>query len=384
MRWMFALLCGMVACNKATVKSRDTAGKVNAGDFAYIDSLKIEPASSPLKAGIALNFKAMATLRNGVVDDVSDQVSWECDEALINLLPLNAGQQYVISRANTSASARLSAKLTDLLVATADIEVIALSHLDIAPGSTALNVGDSQQFTATGSYADGSVEDVTASVVWSNDNAIAVQDSPGRFVTSDAGKTIVTATLMDMSANANLGVTDGKVKGLTVSPSTLSTHVGLNQQFSALATLMDGTTQDVTAAAQWASSRETTAAFLATESSGVMTARAVGNATVSATFKGVTASSPVTVGSVVMTGITITPAEKSLVVGASQDLVATGVFSDGSSSDVTGAATWVSSQINVATVYGGFVSSVGVGAASVTATYQGLSGSAVIEVTAAN
>lgn len=88
--------------------------------------------------------------------------------------------------------------------------------------------------------------------------------------------------------------------GSTTSPSTVSSvtvtgtapAVGATSQFSAMAVLSDGSTQDVTNVATWSSSNPTDAIV---SSTGVVTGVAAGAATVQATYQNVTGSEQITV-----------------------------------------------------------------------------------------
>ena len=80
-------------------------------------------------------------------------------------------------------------------------------------------------------------------------------------------------------------------------------------------------------------------------------------------------TSPSAVSSIAVTGVT--PA-----VGATSQFTAKAALSDGTTQDVTSAATWQSSDTTIATVSSaGAVAGVAAGTVTVTATYQSISGS---------
>jgi len=79
--------------------------------------------------------------------------------------------------------------------------------------------------------------------------------------------------------------------------------------------------------------------------------------------------------------LSLDPTTASLTVGGSQQLTALATDSQGRQQDVTAAATWTSSDPNVATVNGGVVQAVGPGSATVTATWDNLSAAATVDVT---
>jgi hypothetical protein len=83
-----------------------------------------------------------------------------------------------------------------------------------------------------------------------------------------------------------------------------------------------------------------------------------------------------------LTAITVAPDPASVAKGLTVTFTATGHYSDASIQDVTASAAWSSSSGN-ATVSAGVATGVNVGAAAITATLEGVSGSASLTVTAA-
>jgi hypothetical protein len=87
------------------------------------------------------------------------------------------------------------------------------------------------------------------------------------------------------SPTSATGVTSITVTGLVPG-------VGSSNQFSALATLASGSTQDVTSSATWSSSNPAVAAV---SPAGIVTSLASGSVTISATYSGVAGSEQISV-----------------------------------------------------------------------------------------
>jgi len=83
----------------------------------------------------------------------------------------------------------------------------------------------------------------------------------------------------------------------------------------------------------------------------------------------------------ILTSLVVTPENASVVIGGTEQFTATGYYSSGSSADLTGLASWTSSDNGVATVSSGLATGVAVGNASITAAYGGMNGSATLNVT---
>jgi hypothetical protein len=85
-----------------------------------------------------------------------------------------------------------------------------------------------------------------------------------------------------------------------------------------------------------------------------------------------------------LAAIQVTPASVTLAVGITQQLTATGAYSDGSTRDITGQVTWSSATIATATVSAtGLATAVQAGSTAISATLGGVAGSASLSVVAA-
>src|SRR5205807_9520034 len=98
-------------------------------------------------------------------------------------------------------------------------------------------------------------------------------------------------------------------------------------------TFSDGSTQNLTNSATWASSNSAAATI---SSSGLATGVAIGTSNITATQSGVTSNSlALTVTAATLQSITITAASSSIAKGTSDQFSATGTFSDGSTQNLT-------------------------------------------------
>ena len=83
-----------------------------------------------------------------------------------------------------------------------------------------------------------------------------------------------------------------------------------------------------------------------------------------------------------LTSISVTPTSPSLAIGATQQLTATGTYSDSSTKDLTSTVTWNSSSTSVATISaGGKITAVASGTSTFTATSGAISGASTLTST---
>ncbi len=180
---------------------------------------------------------------------------------------------------------------------------------------------------------------------------------------------------------------DMALNGIVVSPTDPTLPVGATMRFTATAYYNDQTTGDITTEVSWSSSDPSVATI---DSSGLATAVAVGTTTITATssmsnsYSGdpsTSDSTTLTVTSAALLSISITPANPTLPPGTVQQFTATGTYSDGKGYDITSQVSWSSLDPSVATVSdSGLATAVAAGTATVTATYESISGSTVVTV----
>jgi|HubBroStandDraft_1064217.scaffolds.fasta_scaffold01467_4 hypothetical protein len=134
-----------------------------------------------------------------------------------------------------------------------------LSTISVAPSSQTIETGstdNTQQFTATGTYTDGSTGNPAVS--WtSSEPGFATISTSGLATAVSIGQTSITATAVEngtITGSAALTVSVGCIESITLdpaSPGTQSLSTG-SLQFSATATTCTGNV-DVTQIAVWTS-----------------------------------------------------------------------------------------------------------------------------------
>ena len=169
----------------------------------------------------------------------------------------------------------------------------------------------------------------------------------------------------------------GTLVSIAVAPASTSVPLGATQQFIATGTYSDHSTQNVTASANWSSSVST----VATVGAGLATTLAEGTTNIAAVSGTITGKASLTVSAPALLSIALTPANPSIAIGMSQQLTATGTYTNGSTQDLTGTAAWTSTLSKVASVSNsGVVDGLSAGTATIKATVTSVSGSTAVTV----
>jgi uncharacterized protein YjdB len=254
-----------------------------------------------------------------------------------------------------------------------------VASVSVTPATASLTTGQTIQLSAVAKDANG--DTLTGrTIAWSSSNtAAAAVNGTGLVTGMGAGSATITATSGGKSGTAAITVTVVPVASVTVSPATVSVTVGQTAQLAA--TPKDASGNSLTGRlVAWASGNTAAATV---SSSGLVTAVAAGTATITATSEGKSGTAAITVTSVPVASVTVSPATVSLQPGQTQQLTATP--KDASGNVLPGrVVTWASANTAVATVSGsGLVNGVAGGFATITATSEGKSGSASVTVTPA-
>jgi uncharacterized protein YjdB len=184
--------------------------------------------------------------------------------------------------------------------------------------------------------------------------------------------------LLSLAGCSNFFIGNNDLASFTITPLNTSIKPAATQQFSASGVFGDGSTRDISSTVTWTSSNPAIATI---DASGLATGVALGSTTITATDSGKNQSTTLTVSNRVVSSITISPANSTVISGSTQQFTATATFSDNSTQDVTTSATWTSSSTTAATISTtGLARGVTTGTTTITATFSGVTASTTLTV----
>jgi type II secretory pathway component GspD/PulD (secretin)/uncharacterized protein YjdB len=280
------------------------------------------------------------------------------------------GSPFLLAGGAPSSTQGIVSPAVNLTVTSATLSTIA-----VTPANSSIAKGATLQLAATGTFSDGSTQDITHAVTWSTSNATvaAINSASGIALGQAAGTANITATLGSVSSTAvPLNITNATLQSISVTPAAPAIALGTTEQFTAIGTYSDLSTANITSIVTWTSATPTTASISA--SGGLARGLVAGTTQISATQGTITSVTvPLKVTSATLKSIAVTPATPSIGLSATQQFTAVGTYSDSSTQDITGIVRWASSNTSVATIdaSGGLATGVSAGTAQITATLGG-------------
>ena len=332
---------------------------------AALVSIAVSPATASIAKGTTQQYSAVGTYTDATTQTITTSVTWTATaNATIAVSGLATG-----SAAGTSTITATSGTITGTAALT--VQPAALVSIAVSPATASIAKGQTQQYSAVGTYSDGTTQ--TLAPTWSATTGATITAN-GLATGSAVGTPTITATSGAIKGTASLTVAPAALVSVAVTPASASIAKGLTQQFTATGTYTDNTTQDLSSSAIWSATPQATIS-----AGGLATGAMQGAATVSAASGSISGSASLTVVAPALTSIAISPTDASVVKGSTQQFSAQGTYTDGSTQDVTAAVAWSAS--NGATInVGGMATGTIVGMPVITATSGAITNSVTLSV----
>jgi len=349
-------------------------------------SIAVTPPAPQIAAGTAQQFVATGTYADNSTQVLTSTVTWASSNTAFATISNTQGSQGLAT--GVAAGTVQITATSGSIVGTTTLKVTSSTLVSIAvtPVAPVIVYQTQQQFTATGTFSDSSTQDITNTVTWFSSDTAHISITPTGLATGVA--TISTGVIIKASQNGVNGSTTATVVPATItsiaitpnsSPTYTNLAVGTSRQYTATATLTNGSTANYTSLVSWNSDNSAATVGL---HSGLVKGISAGNANITAAYNGVTSPAlNLSVNAANVLSITVTPIKATMPVGVTQRFSATAVFDNSPTQDITMDAAWASSAPAVATIISpGVASSVGgtPGTTNITATFGGVPSSAAV------
>ena len=170
-------------------------------------------------------------------------------------------------------------------------EQSAITGILVTPQSPSILINQTAQLSAIASYANGTVTNISSSAKWvSSAPAVATIDGQGLLTCQGAGNSQVSALSGGVTAGTSLTCFTPQISDIHLGSTPKVIRSESPYQYQMLADYSNGESMDVTANTSWV----TDPSIASISSNGLVLCNHPGDTTVSGTFSGMTAKSPLT------------------------------------------------------------------------------------------
>jgi len=336
-----------------------------------VASIRITPSAAVVRINqtVQLNAQAFDAQNRPLANRKFTWISGVPNVATVN-------QQGEVTAVGNGTAAIFAATEGISAFATITVSNIPVSSVSIVPSSLSLQQGGASQLSAVTRDVDGNILTGRA-VTWSSSSdAIAVVSSLGRVTAVSAGTATISAASEGVVGTASVTVSNVPVATVQVTPSNPSLQVGATLDMTA--TMRDANGNILSGRpVTWATGNSSIATV---DNAGVVTAVATGSTNVNATSEGQTGSTTITVATVPVASVTVTPSSPQMF--PADVLQFTATARDASGNQLFGRPViWSSNAPGIASVNGsGLVTAVAQGGATIKASVDGVEGTTSVFV----
>jgi len=268
---------------------------------ATLVAIQVTPVSAEAPLGTTRQFTATGIYSDHSTQDLTKQVTWTSSDSSVAAVSNAAGTNGLataLAVGQTTIGATFGAVTS---AATLTVTAAMLVSIEVDPADAVIPMDTSLEFSATGLYSDGTVQDLTEQATWtSTDPFVATVSnaagSSGLATAAGPGSTAIFATLDSVWGSTTLTVSEARLVAITVSPDRAGISGGETVRFTATGHCSDGTTLDITRSAVWKSSDNKVAKVSnAKKERGLTTGGEAGRATITARVGKISGSAALTV-----------------------------------------------------------------------------------------
>ncbi|MBD7968630.1 Ig-like domain-containing protein [Paenibacillus gallinarum] len=311
----------------------------------------VVPVDGTLQANV------IATYAEDREEIVTDKAEWSSSNEKIAEVT-SGGLITGIKTGKATITAKYQGKTLTMAV-----EVGLASGLQADVPIVALLSKETYQLKLTASDEYGNEQDVSNDATWKSSSARIADVKKGLVTAYGKGKTNITAEYGDQKVT--IAVEVDVIERMEISESALSLKSGDTIDLTLNVMLSDGSTRDVTSAAEW----KTNSYKVATVSKGKVKAIDYGKAKITVKYGSKSESVPVDVDT--LKYLQTDEVSLTLKKGQTVKITAEATYADGSEADVSKPAMWTSSRITVASVKDGTIRATGKGKATITVSFAG-------------
>jgi uncharacterized protein YjdB len=269
---------------------------------ADLSRIEIRPADRRITLGESRSMTALGHFADGTTEEITDDVQWSSSNASVAVVSNESGSRGHVTGLQPGNVAISAAVLSGLSSTSAGLDahvtvVGQLVSIRILPTENRVAVGFAAvPLDAEGTFGDGTVANVSTRVVWASSAplVVSVSNEPGnhgQLTPLAPGVAVVSASTPNSSVTSTgtggdaTVIVGGRVTGISIRPLRDNLPIGNTRRFSLRALLDDGSSFEVAQqTVDWRSNHpEIATVSNDLRTAGLVTARSIGEAVISAT-----------------------------------------------------------------------------------------------------
>ncbi|MFH0260446.1 Ig-like domain-containing protein [Vibrio barjaei] len=373
----------------ATYYGKTANAEVVVGNLTYL-GVNVEPADSMVKVGDTKQLTAYAIYKDVDTNkisykDVTTLSDWRVenrDKLAVNTTGLIEGK---------SAGGSLVYAIYQSIEGAGQVTVVDtyVRQLVVTPDNETVPEGTVGRYKAIAKYHQGLPdEDVTSKATWSSSDPNVIQvvttgELGGSGEALSAGSAQIKAEFDGVEDTVTTTVAPLVLAQVAIEPRQDILYSGTPFQYHAIAYYQGGSNKDVTLDAEWSSS-DTTAATIESGNAKAGLAQGVyegGRATITMSYQGMTDFVETQTYPATTAKVEIVPQNITVASGDTVEVTVNVTFSDGRVENYAKYVSWSSSDMNVAYPSKQYVSGISAGTATITASFENVTGDALVTVT---
>jgi hypothetical protein len=184
-----------------------------------LSSIEVKPASPQVAVGTTAPLQAIGHYSDNIDRDITSKVTWATVPSSSTFFTINkagvvTGVAVTPANSTDGVTATLGTTASPTKVVTVTASALTQITIDGNASPSIATTGGTAQYTATGHYADGSTQSLTATVAWDTSDhtvatiATAPAANPGQATLLKAGNITITASQGSVPASLAVSVSN--------------------------------------------------------------------------------------------------------------------------------------------------------------------------------
>lgn len=354
---------------------------------AELNEIRVTPDQSIITARQTQKFFAEGVYTDKTTQSLTDNLTWRVsDPSVVTINQEGIANAKGVEEAHIVTITALSGNMSG----TAKLTVTPpqLTGLSVTPVSPIILAGQSQVFTAVGTFTDGTTRPLTDALKWiSSEPSILAIDNDGLAKAISKGAEIsqtvtITAASFKIQGTTQLTITPAEITEIRLGLNETSVAAGRTTRFVVEGLFTDGTTRKLPVGSSASSSNPSVATI--DRVSGLIKTLTPGNVTLTIVAGKIVGAANLLVTPKALTEIRLKTVTPSIAAGRNAALTAEGSFTDGTIEPLRSGLIFTSSDPSVLSIdKDGFGTAISAGDVVVTAASENIVGAAKLTVTPA-